>query len=165
MTKLKVSLGLCLLFLLVLNLAFAELAQKKENEKNVTNPVTPRSAPASFILVTGVLNGFGGQRFNDAGYLSIFSGAQSSPIGSGSSTNYRLYAGFVQTTQVKCGDSNGDGSLAVADVVYLVNYLFKGGPMPEPYEAGEANCDGKVTVSDVVYLVNYLFKGGPVPIC
>jgi hypothetical protein len=60
---------------------------------------------------------------------------------------------------------NGDGSLTVADVVYLVNYLFKGGPIPKPYEAGEANCDGKITVSDVVYLVNYLFKGGPKPGC
>jgi len=165
MTKLKVTLGLCLLFLLVFNFAFAELAQKKKNKNNEMNPVTAKNAPANFILVTAVLDGFGGQRLNGAGYLSIFSGAQSSAIGSGSSTNYKLYAGFVPSTVVKCGDANADGSFTVADVVYLVNYLFKGGPVAKPYEAGEANCDGKVTVSDVVYLVNYLFKGGPVPIC
>src|SRR4030042_2315515 len=61
------------------------------------------------------------------------------------------------------GDANQDGAILVADVVYLVNYLFKGGP--EPWLLlSDVNNDEKVTVSDVVYLVNYLFKGGPVPI-
>ena len=122
-------------------------------------------SPASFKLVTDVIDGFGGQKSNSACDRYIFAGGQSSAIGSGTSTNFKLYAGFVYPTVVKCGDANADGSLTVSDVVYLVNYLFKGGPVAKPYEAGEANCDGKVTVSDVVYLVNYLFKGGAVPIC
>ncbi|MCJ7459675.1 MAG: cupredoxin domain-containing protein [candidate division Zixibacteria bacterium] len=63
----------------------------------------------------------------------------------------------------KRGDANGDSKITVSDVVYLVNYLFKGGPPPNPLLTGDANCDTKVTVSDVVYLVNYLFKGGPPP--
>jgi hypothetical protein len=62
------------------------------------------------------------------------------------------------------GDANKDGKVTVADVVYLINYLFKGGPVPIPGTiVGDANCDGKVTVADVVYLINYLFKGGPPP--
>jgi len=126
-------------------------------EKNLT--------PASFKLVTDAIDGFGGQRYNGGCDLSIFAGGQSSAIGPGTSTNFNLYAGFVYPIVVKCGDANADGKITVSDVVYLVNYLFKGGPIPKPYEAGEANCDGKVTISDVVYLVNYLFKGGPVPIC
>ena len=126
-------------------------------EKNLT--------PASFILVTDVIDGFGGQKSNGACDRYVFAGGQSSAIGPGTSTSFKLYAGFVHSTVVKCGDANADGSLTVSDVVYLVNYLFKGGSVAKPYEAGEANCDGKVTVSDVVYLVNYLFKGGPVPIC
>ncbi len=64
------------------------------------------------------------------------------------------------------GDSNGDKQVNVSDVVYLINYLFKGGPAPVPAPiVGDANCDGKVTVSDVIYLINYLFKGGPPPAC
>lgn len=63
------------------------------------------------------------------------------------------------------GDANGDKKVTVSDVIYLINYLFKGGPTPVPLEAGDANCDGKTTVSDVVYLINYLFKGGPPPGC
>ena len=60
------------------------------------------------------------------------------------------------------GDANGDGKVSVSDVVYLINYLFKGGP--PPINPSDANYDGKVSVSDVVYLINYLFKGGPPPV-
>lgn len=67
--------------------------------------------------------------------------------------------------QFKYGDANGDGKITVSDAIYLVNYLFKGGPAPVPLESGDANCDGQVLVADVVYIINYLFKGGPVPGC
>ncbi len=63
------------------------------------------------------------------------------------------------------GDVNCDGQRTVSDIIYLINYLFKGGPPPSFIETGDANCDGKVTVADVVYLINYLFKGGPPPPC
>jgi len=62
-----------------------------------------------------------------------------------------------------CGDCNGDGLITVADVVYAINYLFKGGPVLKPLMSGDVNCDSKVTVADAVYLINYLFKGGPKP--
>jgi hypothetical protein len=62
------------------------------------------------------------------------------------------------------GDANEDGKVTIADVVYLINYLFKGGPGPKPIMlAGDANHDGRITVADCVYLINYLFKGGPPP--
>jgi hypothetical protein len=63
------------------------------------------------------------------------------------------------------GDANGDGVTDVADVMYLVNYLFIGGSPPDPMEAGDANCDGEVDVADVMYLINYLFIGGSPPGC
>lgn len=186
MSKKKFTIGLGLVLLLLFSFALAEkwgkagLVIKEEQIEKVNGPSQPSetqepqtvvkqvsSEPkaASFILVTDVIDAFGGQKSNSGCDRYIFAGGQSSAIGPGTSTNYKLYAGFVQSTVVKCGDANGDGSLTVSDVVYLVNYLFKGGPIPKPYEAGEANCDGKLSVSDVVYLINYLFKGGPVPIC
>jgi hypothetical protein len=62
-----------------------------------------------------------------------------------------------------CGDCNGDGTITVSDVVYEINYLFKGGFAPKPAISGNVNCDDKNNISDVVYLINYLFKGGPKP--
>lgn len=63
------------------------------------------------------------------------------------------------------GDANGDGKLSVADVVFLINYLFKGGTAPNPLWTGDANCDVNVRIADVVYLINYLFKSGSPPGC
>jgi hypothetical protein len=63
----------------------------------------------------------------------------------------------------KAGDANSDLTVSSADIVYLVNYLFKGGPAPNPLWKGDANGDCTVNISDTVYLVAYLFKGGPPP--
>lgn len=64
---------------------------------------------------------------------------------------------------VLCGDANGDGLVDVGDVVYLINYIFKSGPAPDPLEAGDANGDRAVDVGDASFLINYVFKGGPEP--
>jgi hypothetical protein len=62
------------------------------------------------------------------------------------------------------GDANADTKVTIADVVYLISYLFKGGPAPKPIMlAGDANHDGRITVADCIYLINFLFKGGPPP--
>jgi hypothetical protein len=61
------------------------------------------------------------------------------------------------------GDVNQDGSIDAGDLIYLLNYLFVGGPEPQPWESGDVNCDGIVDSSDMVYLLNYLFVGGPPP--
>jgi len=64
----------------------------------------------------------------------------------------------------KCGDANDDGKWNLQDIIYLVNYIFKGGASPVPtLLAGDANGDGKVNLQDIIYLVNYVFKGGPKP--
>ena len=63
------------------------------------------------------------------------------------------------------GDANGDGVIDLGDVVYLISYLYKGGPAPVPLQAGDINCNGMVNLGDVVYLITYLYKSGPPPPC
>ena len=58
---------------------------------------------------------------------------------------------------------NGDEAANIGDVVYIINYVFNGGPAPDPPESGDVNCDGSSNVADAVYLINYVFKSGPVP--
>ncbi|MGB3092143.1 MAG: dockerin type I repeat-containing protein, partial [Candidatus Zixiibacteriota bacterium] len=49
-----------------------------------------------------------------------------------------------------CGDANGDFVVNVGDVVYLVSYLYKGGPEPYcPTGRGDVNNDGVINVGDV----------------
>jgi hypothetical protein len=61
------------------------------------------------------------------------------------------------------GDADGSGTVDIDDVVYLIAYIFSGGPPPIPYLAGDADCSGTVDIDDVVYLINYIFSGGPPP--
>ena len=61
------------------------------------------------------------------------------------------------------GDVTGDLVVDVADVIFLVNYLYKFGPAPDPPERGDVNQDSEVTLADIVYLVNYLYRGGDPP--
>jgi hypothetical protein len=61
------------------------------------------------------------------------------------------------------GDANSDGLTNVGDVVFLINYIFKGGPAPAFSQLGDASCDAMVNVGDAVYLVNFIFKGGSAP--
>ncbi len=65
----------------------------------------------------------------------------------------------------QCGDANCDGTVTASDAVYLINYLFRSGPPPNPVEAGDANCEGTVNSADVIYLLNYLFRNGLPPCC
>lgn len=62
-----------------------------------------------------------------------------------------------------CGDADGNGMISISDAVFLINYIFGGGPAPNPVIRGDADCNGLVTISDAVYLINYIFAGGPMP--
>lgn len=64
------------------------------------------------------------------------------------------------------GDANNSGAISVSDVVYDINYIFAGGPLPIPViDAGDANCSGTINVSDAVYLILFIFGGGAPPPC
>jgi hypothetical protein len=63
------------------------------------------------------------------------------------------------------GDANSDGHIHIADVMYLINYLFVGGSPPDPLWLGDCNRDQAVDVTDLMYLMNYLFIEGPPPQC
>jgi len=73
-------------------------------------------------------------------------------------------SGLFPTTTWVFGDANGDSIVGVADIVHLINYLFVGGPAPNPPASGDPNYDCMVSVADIIYLVNYLFVGGPAPL-
>ncbi len=69
----------------------------------------------------------------------------------------------IQYSFYLTGDVTGDEEINLADVVYLINYLYKGGPPSYPLFLGDVNCDSGVDVADVIYLINYLYLNGPEP--
>lgn len=67
------------------------------------------------------------------------------------------------------GDVNHSGEVNVADITYMIDFIFFGGPTPPcqvDYTFPEADVDvsNSLGVGDLVYLVDYLFFGGPPPV-
>ncbi len=79
------------------------------------------------------------------------------------------------------GDANVDGRVNLADAIFLLNYLFRGGPVPLCMDAADVNdnsavhhsceydaddprwCECSIDLSDVVYLICYRFFGASEP--
>jgi len=119
------------------------------------------------------INSGGGVNLSATNYKMGVTAGQS-VIGEASSTNYKMGLGFWYGAAIpsgplctdKAGDANGSGGNPnLSDIIYLVNYVFKGGPAPNPTCRGDANGNGgNANLSDIIYLVNYVFKGGPAPV-
>jgi hypothetical protein len=65
----------------------------------------------------------------------------------------------------KCGDVDGDALVNILDIVFLINYKYKGGPAPASILSADVNSDELVNILDIVYLINFKYKSGPEPIC
>ncbi|UCD94194.1 MAG: hypothetical protein JSU69_10585 [Candidatus Zixiibacteriota bacterium] len=61
------------------------------------------------------------------------------------------------------GDADGSQNLNLLDATFLINYLYKNGPEPDPLDRADSNCDEAINLLDVTYLINYLYKNGPEP--
>lgn len=61
------------------------------------------------------------------------------------------------------GDTNKDGVITFSDVIFLINYLYREGPTPDPPQAGDADSNGQTDLEDILYIISYLFHGGPPP--
>jgi len=62
------------------------------------------------------------------------------------------------------GDVNQSGGIDMADIVYMIDFKFMGGPSPVPIpDMGNVNGDGVINVRDIIYLIDYFYKGGPAP--
>lgn len=74
--------------------------------------------------------------------------------------------GSITVLRGTCGEIDGSDGINILDVVYLINYKYKGGPVPDDLAMADVdNCSGDVNILDVVYIINYKYKNGPSPVC
>jgi hypothetical protein len=118
----------------------------------------------NFKLFTDGLDSFGGRGSSTNFSERIGSGGQPGVVGTSQGTSFYGLQGYVNTAAFEHGDANADGNTTIADVVYIINYLFRSGPEPIPLETGDVDGNNEATITDAVYLVNYLFKSGTPPI-
>lgn len=63
----------------------------------------------------------------------------------------------------KRGDANRNGSIDIADAIYVLAFLFSGGSMPSCPDSADANDSGAVDIADAIFMLTYLFNQGPSP--
>lgn len=62
-----------------------------------------------------------------------------------------------------CGDMDASAQVDITDAVYLINYIFGGGPAPHDEASGDIDCSNQTDITDAVYMINYIFGGGDPP--
>ncbi len=71
----------------------------------------------------------------------------------------------INVEVISYGDIDfSSGNPDILDVVFLINQIYKGGPLPDyDPKMSDINCDEFINILDVVYLINSIYKDGPAP--
>jgi len=121
--------------------------------KNMT--ISPARAKTRFIVIFGMrING------DSENFLAIITKLKAWACG-----NIPGLTDQPVCADCNCGDADGSGGIDISDAVFLIQYIFAGGPAPNPICLGDADGSGSVDISDAVYLIQYIFAGGPAPHC
>ena len=67
------------------------------------------------------------------------------------------------TNDFQRGDSNDDGTINIADIIWMLAEMFTGGTTTDCLSADDTNADGLNDAADAVYTATYIFLGGPAP--
>ncbi|KPJ62305.1 hypothetical protein AMJ44_15790 [candidate division WOR-1 bacterium DG_54_3] len=68
-----------------------------------------------------------------------------------------LVSGWIFTDVIP-GDTNSDGIVDVADLVYLIDHLYRGKKPPRPLSLGDFLQDNEVNLGDVIALINFVLR-------
>jgi hypothetical protein len=134
-----------------------------------TGEQTPQEAE-DYAVPWKSINGGGGTA--QAGDYRVSLSIGQAAIGYVTGTNYHAGIGFwygVGAGAGACdcgspwGDVDGEGTINAADVVVMVNYVYKAIdiriPLPNcPMAAGDVDCVDNVNAADVVLYINYVYK-------
>jgi uncharacterized Ntn-hydrolase superfamily protein len=167
----------------------AQIADSDSTTANVDPSIIPADGSASAVITVIPLNGLGEPVTHGADVTIVNSGIGSlgevidNGDGSYTATVTAPTTAWIDTFSISvdaggevveinakpvvayyiCGDADASGDVDIDDVVYLIAYIFSGGPPPDPYETGDADYSGEVDIDDVVYLIAYIFSGGNDP--
>jgi hypothetical protein len=62
-------------------------------------------------------------------------------------------------------DGDGLGEINIADLIYMVTFMFQEGPPPPCMSEADVNGDGSDNpdIADLIHLVMFMFQDGPAP--
>lgn len=91
------------------------------------------------------------------------------PTCSGTTEGFLVETSFMVSDSVcvlcVAGDANGDGSVNIADVTFLIARIFAAGAAASCCREADADGSGSVNIADITYLIARIFAGGAAPVC
>ncbi len=75
------------------------------------------------------------------------------------------FFGVADACCVVAGDVDNSGSMNIADVSFMIDRIFNGGPAPVCCGSADLNLDNSLNIGDVTFLIARIFSGGPAPQC
>ncbi|MGH8015665.1 MAG: hypothetical protein ACREBV_05700, partial [Candidatus Zixiibacteriota bacterium] len=144
--------------------------------------VTKSAAPVVYDLY---LSNFAPPPPGDPIWMTIYSGISESEytptdsLNEGTFTYWKVVARDLAGNQASseifsvkyflfiCGDANNDGTGSnILDLTFIVDYIFRGGPLPAiPAAADLDGSGGNPNIIDLTKLVDRIFRGGALPTC
>ena len=81
------------------------------------------------------------------------------------STSYTpiVLVGSMSSKEIIRGDVNYDGKISVLDLVFLIDFIWRGGSGSVTVQSSDTNFDYKIDTKDFTYLIDFMFRGGPAP--
>ena len=58
------------------------------------------------------------------------------------------------------GDANHDHTITIADVIFILQFVYQAGPAPECMDAADVNDDGLIDIGDPIKLLGQYFAHG-----
>lgn len=110
----------------------------------------------SFRIPTSVMSS-GGNTMSSANFSMLSTLGQPSALGSGSSTGYISYSGFLYTLllTISMGDVNGDGSVNLKDVISALR-VVTGQTVTSIYLEADADGDGHIGTAEAIMALRKL---------
>jgi len=69
---------------------------------------------------------------------------------------------FIFNIPYAFGDADGGRDVNIGDALFIISYIFSGGPDPIPLSSADADCGGDINIGDVLLIIDFIF-GGPLP--
>jgi hypothetical protein len=74
-----------------------------------------------------------------------------------------IFLGEAPTFRFRRGDVDAGGILDISDGLFVLNFLFAGGPRPPCLDAADTDDSGRLDLTDGVFFLSWMFLGGPAP--
>ena len=99
-------------------------------------------------------------------YWKVLAEDSSSNASASETRSFRVHPDYCCVHRGDIDHSGGESPIDISDWVYLVDYMFMGGPEPvchDEDDLDESGWETPIDISDLVYLADYMFTGGPEP--